>query len=396
MILGHDTGVRAGRVNLVMVAAILLLLAIGVVFIFSAGSIGEVGGTRGARAMLYRRQMVWALAGMACFACVAMLDYRNLASFGWLFYGVSLVLLVAVLLVGERIYGARRWLDVGVPGVSMQPAELAKIGVILALGQYLRRPELDLGRWRTIGVVIAIVAVPMVLIVRQPDLGTAFVLVPIAFAMLVAAGVPWSKLAVLAGAGVAIAAAVLAIMFLPERLGASPERQKTIMRSVGINPYQRERVVTFLDPGRDPLRSGWNLRQSQIAVGSGGFWGKGFRRGDQNVLEFLPKSVAPTDFIFSVIAEEAGFVGSLLVTGLFAAIVASGMWTALLAGDRLGRLLCTGVVTLLFCHVMINIGMTVGVFPVTGVPLPLISYGGTFMVTVMAGLGLIQCVYSRS
>jgi rod shape determining protein RodA len=333
---------------------------------------------------------------MACFACVAMLDYRNLASFGWLFYGVSLVLLVAVLLVGERIYGARRWLDVGVPGVSMQPAELAKIGVILALGQYLRRPELDLGRWRTIGVVIAIVAVPMVLIVRQPDLGTAFVLVPIAFAMLVAAGVPWSKLAVLAGAGVAIAAAVLAIMFLPERLGASPERQKTIMRSVGINPYQRERVVTFLDPGRDPLRSGWNLRQSQIAVGSGGFWGKGFRRGDQNVLEFLPKSVAPTDFIFSVIAEEAGFVGSLLVTGLFAAIVASGMWTALLAGDRLGRLLCTGVVTLLFCHVMINIGMTVGVFPVTGVPLPLISYGGTFMVTVMAGLGLIQCVYSRS
>jgi rod shape determining protein RodA len=383
-------------VNWLMVAAILLLLAVGVIFIFSAGSMGEVTGARGARAMLYRRQIVWALAGMACFACVAMLDYRNLASFGWLFYGVSLVLLVAVLVVGEKTYGARRWLDIGVSGVHMQPAELAKIGVILALGQYLRRPELDLGRWSTIGAVIALVAVPMVLILKQPDLGTAFVLVPIAFAMLVAAGVPWSKLAVLGGAGVAIVAAVLAVMFLPERLGAGPERQKAVMRSVGINPYQRERVVTFLDPGRDPLRSGWNLRQSQIAVGSGGFWGKGFRRGDQNVLEFLPKSVAPTDFIFSVIAEEAGFVGSLLVTGLFAALVAAGMRTAALAGDRLGRLLCTGVVTLLFCHVMINIGMTVGVFPVTGVPLPLVSYGGTFMVAVMAGLGLIQCVYSRS
>lgn len=396
MIMGYDTSGRLGRVNWFLVLAVFFLLATGVLFIFSAGSMGDTAGGAGARALLYRRQVLWAGVGVLSFACMALTDYRNLTSFGWLFYGASIVLLVLVLAVGERIYGARRWIDVGISGVHLQPAELAKIGVVLALAQYLRRPELDVRRWSTVGVVLAMVAVPMLLILKQPDLGTALVLLPIAFAMMVTVGVPWSKLAVIVGCGLALVLAVLGVMFLPEKLGAGQDRQKEIMRAVGINPYQRERVVTFLDPGRDPLRSGWNLRQSQIAVGSGGLWGKGFRRGDQNILEFLPKSVAPTDFIYSVIAEETGFVGSLLLIGLFAVIVATGMRTAALSGDRAGRLLCAGVVALVFCHVMVNIGMTVGVFPVTGVPLPLISYGGTFMVAVMAGLGLIQSVYGRS
>lgn len=395
MMLEGDAQRSVGQVNRLLVLSVVLLLAVGVLFIFSAGSMGETAG-RGARSLLYRRQLIWAAIGAACFATMALLDYRSLAGMAWLFYGSGLVLLVMVLVLGEKTYGARRWIDVGMAGVHLQPAELAKMGVILMLGQYLGNPDVDVGRWRTIGIVLAVIAIPMFLILKQPDLGTAGVMVPIAFSMLVVAGAPWRKLAAIVGVGLAVVVTVLALMFLPERLGASPERQAAIMRTVGMNPYQRERVLTFVDPGRDPLRSGWNLRQSQIAVGSGGFWGKGFRRGDQNVLEFLPKSVAPTDFIYSVIAEETGFVGSLLVVGLFGILIAAGMHTAVWAGDRLGRLLCTGVVTLLFCHVAINIGMTVGVFPVTGLPLPLVSYGGTFMVVVMAGLGIIQSVYSRS
>jgi rod shape determining protein RodA len=390
-----DTNRNVGQVNRLLVLAVALLLAVGVLFILSAGSMGETAG-KGARSLLYQRQLVWAVAGVACFVCMALLDYRGVAGMAWLFYGAAAVLLVTVLVAGEKIYGARRWIDVGISGVHLQPAELAKISVILMLGQYLSRPELEVERWKTVGVALLIIGLPMLLIMKQPDLGSAGVLVPIAFGMLVAVGVPWRKLAIIVGVGLALVLAVVAVMFLPERLGASPERQKSIMRLAGMNPYQRERVHTFVQPGRDPLRSGWNLRQSQIAVGSGGFWGKGFRRGDQNILEFLPKSVAPTDFIYSVIAEETGFVGSFLVIGLFGIVIAAGMRTAVSARDRLGRLLCTGVVSLLFCHVVINIGMTVGVFPVTGVPLPLISYGGTFMVVVMAGLGIIQSVYSRS
>lgn len=390
-----DTQRNVGQINWLLVLAVVLLLGIGVLFILSAGSMGETAG-KGARALLYRRQMVWAAVGGVCFVCMALMDYRGVARMGWLFYGAAAVLLAMVLFFGEKTYGARRWIDIGISGVHLQPAELAKIGVILMIGQYLSRPELDVGRWRTIWIVLAIVAVPALLIVKQPDLGTACVLVPIAFAMLVVAGASWQKLGIIFGACLAVALAAMALMFLPERLGATPERQNAIMRAVGLNPYQRERVLTFVQPGRDPLRSGWNLRQSQIAVGSGGFWGKGFRRGDQNILEFLPKSVAPTDFIYSVIAEETGFVGSVLVIGLFGIVLGAVMWTAVWAGDRLGRLLCVGVATMLFCHVAINIGMTVGVFPVTGLPLPLISYGGTFMVVVMAGLGLIESVYSRS
>lgn len=391
-----NTRSRFTRLNGLLVLAVLLLLGIGVLFIFSAGSMGETVGAKGARALLYRRQMLWVGIGTVCFIFLSVLDYRKMIGMGWLFYAASLVLLVAVLVIGEKIYGARRWIDFGIPGMRLQPAELAKLGVILALGQYLSRPELDVGRWRTIGVALLIMAVPMALIMKEPDLGTAFILVPITFASLVVVGVPWRKLALMAGGGVAVVLLVLAVMFLPAGFGASAETQKAIMGGVGINPYQRERVMTFFDPGRDPLRSGWNLRQSRIAVGSGGLWGKGFRRGDQNILEFLPKSVAPTDFIYSVIAEETGFVGSVLVIGLFGMLIVAGMSAAVWSADRTGRLLCTGVVTMLFCHVVVNIGMTVGVFPVTGLPLPLISYGGTFMVVVMAGLGLIHSVYSRS
>jgi len=194
----------------------------------------------------------------------------------------------------------------------------------------------------------------------------------------------------LIGAGLIVAAVVL-----PHRLGLPPERQEQIFRVVGLSAYQRERIETFLQPGKDPLGAGWNQRQSELAVGSGGLTGKGYRRGTQNVLGYLPKTVAPTDFIFSVIAEETGFMGAATVLALYAVLVFGGLYAAVVAPDRLGRVLCVGVVALLFTHVFVNIAMTVGLLPIVGLPLPLLSYGGTFMVCTMVGLGLVQSVYMR-
>lgn len=171
--------------------------------------------------------------------------------------------------------------------------------------------------------------------------------------------------------------------------------QERIASLTGLSDYQRGRIEVFVHPSADPLGAGWNKRQSEIAVGSGGLRGKGYLQGTQNILGFLPRSVAPTDFIYSVVAEEKGFLGSALVLSLFSAILLIGMTTALQTLDPMGRLLCVGISTLLFFHVFINIAMTVGLMPITGLPLPLLSYGGSFMVVMMSALGIIQSVYIR-
>jgi rod shape determining protein RodA len=383
-----------GRPNWLLAAVTVVLLAVGLLFIYSA-CVPE-DGSRSARAAMFTRQQGWVAVGLLCFLAAAWMDYRKVAAWGWGFYAVGLVLLVVVLVFGVKIYGARRWLDLHVAGIRIQPAEIAKLATILVLGQYLSRPELDRTRWRTLFVVLGIVAAPMLLIMKEPDLGTSLVLVPIALAMIFVAGFPGRRLIALLGAGLALVVVVLGLMFLPEHIGVSPARQQALLRSVGLSAYHKERILVFLQPDRDPMGTGWNRRQSEIAVGSGGVFGKGFRQGTQNILGFLPRSVAPTDFIFSVIAEETGFLGSCMVLGLFAALIGSGLYTAVWAGDRLGRLLGCGISAMLFAHVLVNIGMTVGVFPITGLPLPLVSYGGTFMVVVMTGLGIIQSVHRRS
>jgi len=231
---------------------------------------------------------------------------------------------------------------------------------------------------------------------KQPDLGTALVFVPTAFIMMFVAGVPFRYLGSLAALGVTLVALLLAALFLPARFDASPETQARIQELTGLSDYQRGRIEVFFHPDKDPLGAGWNKRQSEIAVGSGGLWGKGYLHGTQNILGFLPRSVAPTDFIYSVIAEEEGFFGSLMVLALFGVVLMFGMLTALRTRDAMGRLLCVGVVSLFFCHVFINIAMTVGLMPITGLPLPLLSYGGSFMVIMMSALGIIQSVHIRS
>jgi rod shape determining protein RodA len=240
------------------------------------------------------------------------------------------------------------------------------------------------------------VAVPWALILKQPDLGTAMIFVPMALTMLYVAGVSLKALGTLLGTGALAIAFVVGALFLPEKMGWSEARQSQIMRGIGVSHYQRDRLVVFFRPDSDPLGAGWNKRQSEIAVGSGGGWGKGFLNGTQNILRFLPRSVAPTDFIFCVIAEEKGFLGSFVVLSLFAVLVGSAMCTGLQAHDKMGRLLCAGVAAMLFAHVFVNISMTVGLLPITGLPLPLLSYGGSFMMVVMSALGMVQSVHIRS
>jgi rod shape determining protein RodA len=222
------------------------------------------------------------------------------------------------------------------------------------------------------------------------------IFLPVMFAMMFVAGVPMRSLCVPLAVGVLTVSAFVGALFLPQKLGVSPESQERIMSAVGVRSYHRDRLESFFHPERDPLNTGWNKMQSEIAVGSGGLWGKGFLKGTQNILGFLPRKVAPSDFIYSVIAEEKGFVGSMVVLGLFGTVLTVAVYTAGVARDKLGRLVCVGVATVLFCHVFVNIAMTVGVLPITGVPLPLLSYGGTFMMVTMTSLGIVQSVYIRS
>jgi len=213
--------------------------------------------------------------------------------------------------------------------------------------------------------------------------------------MMFVAGVPMRFLMSFVGMGTAAVVFIIAAMFLPAILGMSEATQEKVMRYSGLRAHQRDRIMTFFQPDKDPLGAGWNKTQSEIAVGSGGMWGKGFKQGTQNILGFLPKSVAHTDFIYSVIAEEKGFFGSFSILLLFGTIIAAGMQTAIMARDRMGRLLVVAMISMIFCHVFINIAMTVGLMPITGVPLPLLSYGGTFMVVTMSALGIVQSVYVR-
>jgi rod shape determining protein RodA len=376
--------------NWFMTGAVLVLLVIGILFVFSSCYISEEQPVRS----LYKKQIVWSWVGLACYLAFAVVDYRRLRKVAWWGYGLCIVMLVAVLLVGTEIYGAKRWLMLF--GFGVQPSELAKLACLLVLARKLSRPGVNLGYVRPIVEVLLLVAVPFALVLREPDLGTAMIFLPATFTMMFGAGVPFRTLGVLLALGVLCIGIILSAMFLPRVMGVGQEGQRRVMRLVGVSPYHRQRLTVFFRPDSEPLKAGWSKRQSEIAVGSGGTWGKGFLKGTQNILGFLPRSVAPTDFIYSVIAEEKGFFGSVIVLVLFGMITLSGTLAALAAPDKFGRLLCVGIVTMLFCHVFVNIAMTVGLMPITGLPLPLLSYGGTFMVVTMSALGMVQSVYVRS
>jgi len=342
------------------------LLATGLIFIYSASWRGE--GIVGA---WFSKQIWWVALGSVVAFALMLIDYRVWIRQAWALYAVSLVLLVLVLLVGKKVYGAYRWLDVF--GILVQPSEFAKVTMVLVLARVLGRPGVRTRSFGTVLGALGLAALPFLLILKEPDLGTAMVLLPTVLFMLFAAG---AALRHLLGLG------LLGLLLSP-------------VAWFTLGNYQRDRILTFIDPSRDPLDSGWNALQSAIAVGSGGFSGKGFLNGTQNVLGFLPRTVSPSDFIFPVLAEETGFIGASLLLLAFGLLLSCYIRTAWTATDSAGSLLATGIAGLLFCHVFINIGMTIGLLPITGLPLPLVSSGGSFMVSTLAGFGLVQSVHVR-
>ena len=314
------------------------------------------------------RQILRFAAGLIVVLVIAVIDIRIWMRWAYVIYVATLATLFAVEFFGLIGMGAQRWLYFG--WFQLQPSELMKIALDLALARYFHRMTLDDARRPALLVTpILMLLAPMVLVLRQPDLGTAAMLVVGAGAILFVSGVALRYFAI--GGAIAAAGVPIAWQFLRE--------------------YQRERIRTFLNPEADPLGAGYHILQSKIALGSGGLFGRGFMHGTQSHLSFLPEH--QTDFIFSMLAEELGLVGAATLIGLYVLLFSYGFAIALRARNHFGRLLGIGLTTTLFLYVFINIAMVVGLIPVVGVPLPLISYGGTAMITVLFSLGLLMCVF---
>ncbi len=347
-------------------------LAVVVLCICTIGIWNLASASKAANAEVWIPQAWWMGAGAALALAVCLVDHRNFHRLAWVFYGCVIVLLLAVMVKGRVVMGARRWIMIG--PVNFQPSELAKLSVALALASFFAA---DSGKrkdgYGLFGIMIplAITFVPAVLILKQPDLGTALVVVAVGLTQILFAKVRWKTLALLVG--VAVGGAVLVYPHL--------------------KPYQKKRVETFINPEADALGAGYHATQSMIAVGSGQGLGKGWGQGTQTYLSFLPEQ--HTDFIFSVWAEEHGFVGCLLLLGLYFALVTSAVEIAGNARDRFGNFLAVGVTAMLFWQVTINVGMVTGVLPVVGVTLPLMSYGGSSVIAILAGIGLLANVGIR-
>lgn len=373
------------RFNWILFGSMLALVALGTVAIFSAGNAREEAVFHG----MWRSNLATAAAGLVVYMIFAFLDYRRLLNvFAAPAYLGALALLGAVLVFGTSTYGGRRWLW------FFQPSEVSKLCVIAILAHVFGRTASRtwLRRFPGFLAACALIGVPAILILLEPDLGTMLTLVPATLLMLFVARVWRHGLLVSVCALALFATAVLGAVYEASRPGVSESRRAAIMRFVPLQPHQIKRVKVFLFPDEDPHAAGYTLRQAMISIGSGGLAGKGFRQGETNHLKYLPQSISMNDFIFCVYAEETGFVGSVVLLMLFGALLLPCAWTAYVALDGRGRLLAIGVSTLVFAHVFINIAMSVGLVPITGLPLPFVSSGRTFLVTVMAGLGLVQSV----
>jgi len=344
-----------------LLISVVALAAIGILFIYSA-SYRDPGDYEA-------KQIFWILAGLAVMISVPLVGYRPILSISYPFYVLTLILLVLVDFWGSKVLGAQRWLMLG--PIAIQPSEFAKLGTLLAVVNFLGSYHPWEGQVRTVSVALLLLVVPLFLIVKQPDLGTALLFIPMSVVMLFLWGV--RKRFLIASFSAVALACPLAWEFL--------------------KGYQKKRLMVFLNPNLDPLGSGYTALQAKIAVGSGGLWGKGYLGGTQTQLHFVPEH--HTDFIFCVVGEELGFLGSLLVLCLYGFLFHSIFLVMQHTTDVKAKMLCGGVLALLFSHVMINIGMTFGLMPIAGVPLPLISYGGSSFIMTCMCLGLVLSVYKE-
>jgi rod shape determining protein RodA len=351
---------KVWQVNWLLILMVCLIASIGFAMLYSAAN--------GSMDPWASRQMGRFAVGLVVMFCVALVDIGLWLRYAYLIYFFGLVLLVLVALFGTTGMGAQRWLSLGF--MNLQPSEFMKIALVLALARYFHLLDrAQVNKLVHLFVPLALVAAPTMLVLRQPDLGTALMLVAGSGVMFFLAGIALWKFAAVGIAG--LASIPVAWQFL--------------------HSYQRQRILTFLNPESDPLGAGYHTMQSKIALGSGGVFGKGFLAGTQSHLNFLPEK--QTDFIFTMLAEEFGMVGGLTVLTLYTLVIVYGFAIALRSRNQFGRLVGLGVTTTMFLYMFINIAMVMGLLPVVGVPLPLISYGGTAMLTLMFGFGLLMSVY---
>jgi rod shape determining protein RodA len=344
---------------------VLLIASAGILNLYSTTLGGESAGTP-----LYLKQIFWLLIGLSVMVVIAFIEYRFYSDFAYIVYTVAFFFLLVVMGYGIITSGAQRWIKIG--SISFQPSEFVKISLILALAKFFQRPPSREGySLKDLTLPFLLLLLPMGLILKQPDLGTAIILLLIFFSILIFVKIRWSTLLTIGLGGAAILP--ISWSFLKE--------------------YQKRRIITFFNPELDPLGAGYHIIQSKIAVGSGGIIGKGFMKGTQCRLGFLPEQ--QTDFIFSALGEEWGLVGSLLIVGLYFILILWGLRIAVQSKDRFGAILSFGVVAMFFWHIFINIGMVLGMMPVVGIPLPLLSYGGSFLLSTMIGMGLLLNVSMR-
>ena len=426
------------RMDYVLIGVVAILVLIGCLMIYSGGfdPIEKVNSG------LYKRQIVWFIAGFILMLAAAFINYQQLGDYAHYIYLAVLLILLLTTLFGSEVRNIRAWLNFGI--FSIQPSEFMKLSVVILLGKLLELRERDLSRFRELLLPSVIMLVPVFIILKQPDFGTAIVFIPILFTMLFVGGADVShlvsiiliaviglvlpmaltysewvgdantsvllnffndirRLLVVAG----ILFAIATVFFLLNHIYRKKYMRKiyipcTIL-SMGLfcsiliqnffQDYQKKRILVFLNPDLDPQGSGYHIIQSKIAVGSGGFLGKGFLQGSQSQLGYLPEITS--DFVFSVVAEEWGFIGSMVLLGLIGFVLYRGIQTSIGAKDKFGALLASGITAILFFHVLINIGMVIGIMPVTGLPLCFVSYGGSNLLMCMISIGILINIRSR-
>jgi rod shape determining protein RodA len=346
-----------------LLALTLILSGLGILQIYSA-----THGTKWQDA--WWKQVVFVTGGLLLMWVMSQLDYHSLVSHVFPLYGATVALLLTTMLIGSRVFGSTRW--IGIAGFTFQVSEFAKIVIVLLVARYLS--DLKLGQevvWQDLAKLGGLIAVPMLLVMKQPDLGTSLTYLPILIGGILMAGLRWKYLIIIA-----------AVLLVSLPIGYH-----------FLKPYQKDRLASFVDPERDPKGTGFQVIQSRIAVGNGGMWGRGVTQGSQTHLGFLP--VPHTDFIFSSFAEEHGFVGVVVALVLYFLLIMQIIQNAQTAADREGVYICMGIGALMLFHVLVNVGMVVGRMPVTGIPLPLMSSGGSNVLSIFLMLGLVNSVRLR-
>jgi rod shape determining protein RodA len=431
--MAHKTSLTTIKVDYALLISFLLLMTVGIITLYSAGGGGE---------NQHVRQIYWAATGMVIFILMLFVNYHRMGEYAFFIYIAGLLLLVMVLLIGKRVRGAKSWITI-FGGFGFQPSEFVKIAVIVALARFLDRIGDDIRNLKNVIITLGIAFFPMALILLQPDFGTALVYLPICLIMLFFAGIKYTHfISLLIIFGIAVVLPLLTtfsklthsvtfsffqvlddtriVFFIALMFGFLSGTMYLLFRITNkiflykastiflifftglilaaplgrfLKPYQKERLVVFLKPSIDPFGSGYNIIQSKIAVGAGGMLGKGLLGGTQSQLGFLPER--STDFIFSIFAEEWGFIGSLALIAVYSVFVYRGIMIIYASRDRFSCLLAAGIMGMLLFHIIINIGMTIGIMPITGIPLPFLSYGGSFLLTCIVATSLLTNIEMR-